>query len=67
MKKYVKIGKACMVLNGSSTRICIKQPKVSQTKSFLEKEVLERFIEEYFLLPIYKLQSRKSPMIPNKG
>uniref|UniRef100_A0A2N9ITW4 Protein kinase domain-containing protein n=1 Tax=Fagus sylvatica TaxID=28930 RepID=A0A2N9ITW4_FAGSY len=35
MKKYVKIGKASMVLTGSSTRISTKQPKVSQTKSLL--------------------------------
>ena len=63
----MKIGKGSMDLTGSPIRISTKQPKVSQTKSFLEQEVLERFIEEYFLLPIYLLQSRKSLMIPNKG
>ena len=36
MKKYVKTRKASMVLTGSSTRISTKQPRVSQTKSFLE-------------------------------
>jgi hypothetical protein len=52
---------------GSNTRSSTKQPMVSQTKSFLEQEVLERFLKEHFLLPINKLQSRKSPTILNKG
>ena len=67
MKKYMKTGKRNMVLRESPTRISTKQPKVSKTRRLSEKEVSERFIKVYFLLLIFKLQSRESLMIQSKG
>jgi hypothetical protein len=55
-EEYKKIGKRSMVPTGSAIRISTKQPKVSKTRRFLDKEVLERFIWEYFLRLMYKLR-----------
>jgi hypothetical protein len=55
-----------MVLKDSPTRIYTKQLQVSQTGSCWEVEALERFTEEYCLLPICKSRPRKYPMIPGK-
>ncbi|EEF41934.1 conserved hypothetical protein [Ricinus communis] len=52
----MKIAKRNRVLKGSPTRIYAKQLKASKTMNFLELEALEKYLEEYSLLPMFKLQ-----------